>query len=132
MLKGLRFKPQSELQVTTFVGNEEFLKSITQDKIGFLRIDLEVHAMTQGRQVRAKKPLQPVPFPVIKKKLTTSQTRSLAPGDSFQSLNRSGQNTEQYVIDLTHEGLNTSVSVEKRDLLEGILMMYNSVTHDDL
>ena len=137
ILAGLRCKSQSELQVTTFVGNGEFLRSITPDKIGFLGIEIsqlsqsnlplvsisvkelkdhEVHAMMQGKQTKETPQPSCVHLPVIKKNLATSQTRSS--GDSFPSLNRSGRNTEKHVIDLTHDGLNTSVSVEESDFLE--------------
>ena len=40
ILAALRCKSQSELQVTTFVGNKEFLRSITPDKIRFLGIEI--------------------------------------------------------------------------------------------
>ena len=129
ILAGLRSKSESELQKTTFVGNAEFLRSINPDKIGSLGIGIEISQLTQSNlpfvsisvqelkdhEVHAKEPPQTscVRLPVIRKNLTT-QTRS--PGDSIPSINRSGRNSEQQVIDLTQDGLNTSVSVEASSL----------------
>ena len=83
ILAALRCKSQSELQVTTFVGNKEFLRSITPDKIRFLGIEIshlsqshlspvsnsvkelkehEVLAMMQGKQVRESE--SPLNLPV--------------------------------------------------------------------